>query len=201
MGNLKDHYEKFAEEVLKPIFPWLVRDLMNRGGFSIKGKRVLDLGCGPGHISEALLRHDPELVVGLDISEDMLQRAAKRAKGAIMIEGDACSLPFIAETFDAVISRGSLFFWADLEAALKGVFKALKPGGIAFMGGGYGLSTPDSVIQEIERRFGLNQKKDIPKVSPEELKKLAQKISGTNGEADIASAKGRGFWLVWKKFK
>ena len=66
--------------------PALIRALPGSGA-------VLDLCCGQGNITAALLAAGYD-VTGLDFSPAMLAHARARAPGAILIEGDAQSLPF-----------------------------------------------------------------------------------------------------------
>ena len=56
----------------------------------------------------------------------------------IPLLGDVHAIPAGEETFDLVVSRGSYHFWNDLPAAFREIFRVLKPGGIAYIGGGYG---------------------------------------------------------------
>jgi SAM-dependent methyltransferase len=51
--------------------------------------------------------------------------------------GDAQDLPFRDEYADLVVSRGSIFFWPDQLAGVKEAYRILKPGGVAYIGGGF----------------------------------------------------------------
>jgi arsenite methyltransferase len=98
------------------------------------GDRILDVGCGPGfYVTELLEEVGPEgLVVGLDISPDMLAVAAKRADGHDNVEfheADATSLPVPDASFDRLISVQVLEYVRDVPAALKEMHRALRPGG------------------------------------------------------------------------
>ncbi|HIE3847284.1 TPA: class I SAM-dependent methyltransferase [Pseudomonas aeruginosa] len=97
--------------------------------------RVLDLGCGAGHVSF----HVAPLVgqvVAYDLSQQMLDvvasTASERGLGNITIErGAAEHLPFVDDAFDFVFSRYSAHHWSDLGLALREVRRVLKPGGVA----------------------------------------------------------------------
>jgi trans-aconitate methyltransferase len=89
------------------------------------GERILDLGCGDGTLTEQIAAAGAS-VVGIDASPEMVAGAKKRGLDARVL--DATKLPFDGE-FDAVFSNAVLHWIADADAALGGVFRALKPGG------------------------------------------------------------------------
>jgi ubiquinone/menaquinone biosynthesis C-methylase UbiE len=97
--------------------------------------RVLDLGCGAGHVSFHVAPAVGE-VVAYDLSQQMLDvvDAAAADKGLDNIRtvrGAAERLPFQNAEFDFVFSRYSAHHWSDLALALREVRRVLKPGGVA----------------------------------------------------------------------
>lgn len=99
------------------------------------GARLLDLGCGAGHVSFHVAPLVAE-VVAYDLSQAMLdvvaRAAAERGLGNISTEcGAAERLPFADASFDFVFSRYSAHHWSDLGQALREVRRVLKPGGVA----------------------------------------------------------------------
>jgi SAM-dependent methyltransferase len=101
------------------------------------GSTVLDLCCGQGrHVVElARLGHK---VTGVDLSKPLLKRARQRGKGLPIrwLEADMRELKFRAE-FDVVVSFYHAFGYFDEEPenerVLRGIVRALKPGGRLFM--------------------------------------------------------------------
>ncbi|OBR75486.1 SAM-dependent methyltransferase [Xanthomonas arboricola] len=97
--------------------------------------RLLDLGCGAGHVSFQLTPLMAE-VVAYDLSADMLEVVAATAaeRGLTQVrtmQGAAERLPFETGSIDAVVSRYSAHHWSDLGQALREVRRVLRPGGIA----------------------------------------------------------------------
>jgi SAM-dependent methyltransferase len=97
------------------------------------GERILDLGCGDGALTEKLVQAGAN-VVGADNSEALL--AAARARGLDVRFVDGQALDFGPE-FDAVFSNAALHWMTRAEDVVKGVARALKPGGrfVAEFGG------------------------------------------------------------------
>jgi len=97
--------------------------------------RVLDLGCGAGHVSFAVAPR-ARAVAAYDLSADMLDVVARAAadRGMTNIttrQGVAEHLPFADASFDCVLSRYSAHHWRDFAAGLSEAARVLKPGGIA----------------------------------------------------------------------
>jgi ubiquinone/menaquinone biosynthesis C-methylase UbiE len=93
---------------------------------------TLEIACGTGALLPEIARRS-ELTVGLDYSSAMLDRAKDRvlASGmsASVIRGDARSLPFEDEVFDAVVSTFPASFIAS-QRALDEIARVLKSGGM-----------------------------------------------------------------------
>jgi ubiquinone/menaquinone biosynthesis C-methylase UbiE len=94
--------------------------------------KILDVGTGPGIIALQLaeMGHD---VTGVDLAEGMLEEANKNAKrygiNVTFEIGDAQSLPFPDNSFDAVVSRWVLWTLPEPERALREWHRVVKPGG------------------------------------------------------------------------
>ncbi len=100
------------------------------------GSRVLDVAAGAGGQSLAAARRvgPSGHLLATDISPTILEYAAKAATDAGLTnvatrELDGERLTVAAGTFDAVISRVGLIYFPDQQAALAGMYRALRPGG------------------------------------------------------------------------
>jgi 2-polyprenyl-3-methyl-5-hydroxy-6-metoxy-1,4-benzoquinol methylase len=96
----------------------------------LKGKLILDVGCGMGRFAEVATRWGAR-VVGIDLSA-AAEVAAKNlaARDFVAFQADVFALPFAPESFDIIYSVGVLHHTPDCEAAVKVLDKYLKPGGI-----------------------------------------------------------------------
>ena len=100
-----------------------------------KTARLLDLGCGAGHVAFAVAPAVAE-VVAYDLSADMLAVVAEsaRARGLsnlVTQQGGVERLPFPDASFDVVMSRFSAHHWRSFAAGLAEARRVLKPGGRA----------------------------------------------------------------------
>ena len=160
--TLPDYYQTVAEDVI--------------AFCGNQGDRIwVDLGTGPGGLGLALLEKVPDgTMVLMDPNADALRRAldAARQHGVgsrvVAVVGSAESIPLPHESVDVVVSRGSFYFWRDRAQGLKEVYRILRPGGQAMIGGGLGSGYPQWARQEFIRRRRESAK------SPEEARKFAE---------------------------
>ena len=108
--------------------------------------RVLEAGCGTGAVARDLARMSRvDEVIGLDPSPTFLEKARELAAGMTNLrfeEGDARSLPFESNAFDAVIFHTCLTHVPAPEKALDEAFRVLRAGGtLAVFDGDYASTT------------------------------------------------------------
>ena len=96
---------------------------------------IVDLCCGTGDLTFALLRSDPSLrVTGVDFCEPMLDGARRRAERAAeggaarFLRSDVMALPFPDASFDGAIMGFSMRNVVDIGATLREARRVLKPG-------------------------------------------------------------------------
>src|SRR5829696_4583134 len=105
------------------------------------GARVLEVGCGPGHLSIRLARQHGLDVTGLDLDPAMIERARANSDQAgdggesrpSFLVSDVAALPFPDGSFDLVISTFSMHHWADPTAGLAEIGRVLRPGARALV--------------------------------------------------------------------
>jgi arsenite methyltransferase len=121
-----------------------------------EGKEVLDVGCGYGRTACHLARKYRCKVIGIDISEKMIEGARRKAKKEYLEDvvnfeaGNAENVAFKNESFDAVISEGTTVF-VDKKTAIKEYVRVTKHDGYAGLNELSWRTKPSTEI--IERTF------------------------------------------------
>ncbi|HEV2127649.1 MAG TPA: bifunctional demethylmenaquinone methyltransferase/2-methoxy-6-polyprenyl-1,4-benzoquinol methylase UbiE [Thermomicrobiales bacterium] len=101
------------------------------------GDHVLDIATGTGDLAFATYQAGAKRVVGADFSEEMIEAARKKAPkhgpDVQFMIADALNLPFDAESFDAATVAFGLRNMSDYDAALREMYRVLRPGGEAII--------------------------------------------------------------------
>ena len=205
-NNLPDYYRTVAEDV--------IAFCGNQ-----RGRVWVDLGTGPGGLGLALLEKVSDgAMVLMDPNADALRRALDAAcergvaSRAVAVIGSAESIPLPDASVDVVVSRGSFYFWQDRAQGLREVWRILRPGGRAMIGGGLGSGYPQWARQEFTRRRRESAKspeearKFVEARSPETFRHLAAEASlpsfeviGEGGLTADDPKTGIGIWLRFTK--
>ncbi len=122
--------EVYEEFFLPALFRQWAPQVAEAAGLAA-GQKVLDVACGTGVLArEAIKRVGPSgSVTGLDRNEGMLAVARREAPGLEWRPGRAEALPFADGAFDAVLSQFGLMFFEGRVAALKEMWRVLRPSG------------------------------------------------------------------------
>jgi ubiquinone/menaquinone biosynthesis C-methylase UbiE len=123
-------------------------------GVDLRGRRVLDIGCGLGGIDVLLVRdHHAAAVVGIDLEPGLVRRARERFASAGLADRieahvvQAGPFTFADGSFDVVFSKDSLVQIPDKRAIFAEVRRVLRPGGLLVMSdwlrGGEGVYSPE----------------------------------------------------------
>lgn len=203
-----DHYYYVADDILDFCEPR-------------KGVWV-DLGAGTGSVAFAVAAKSHASAQGstfvlLDPDRDALATALDRARAAnlahriVAVVGKAEEMPLPSESVDLVFSRGSIFFWNDPAEGLKEVYRVLRPGGEAMIGGGKGSKNPRMAEAEVGLEEQAEQDVDLSKLPdfarlrhPKTFRKWAEdadipefKVIGRGSSSD--KKHHGGIWLRFTK--
>lgn len=130
-------YDRHARLLFASLYSRIAADI---AGHTPRGARVLEVGCGPGHLSVLLASRHGLAVTGLDLDPRMIERARTNAarapdgvRQAVFVVGDAATLPFADASFDLVVSTFSMHHWSDPKAGLNEMARVLRPEGKALI--------------------------------------------------------------------
>ena len=100
---------------------------------SLADKRVLDLGCGLGYFAREARERGARQVVGVDLSERMLDEARRRTTDPGIVYARDSLEAFSAEpaAFDLVVSSLALHYIADYAGLVRRIEKGIKVEGYA----------------------------------------------------------------------
>lgn len=179
------------------------------------GQRVLDVGCGPGETTGVLREVvGPDgAVVGLDRSDDMLEKARARVHQRGWSNVRFCTQDLGAESilageanFDAIVGRRVLMYLPDPEIALRGLMRHLAPDGVvafqehaAWLAGDAALAYPlhaktFAMVWETVRREGGNTQIGVD--LPSMMQAAGLQVEEARGEA-LIEGYGRPRGLGW----
>lgn len=136
--HTKREYDKFAKEYHEHLLnpernkwhkhvekPYLLKLLKDK----IKNKTVLDLGCGSGIFTKDLLKFKPKKLIGLDLSEGLINIAKREYPSIEFYQGDAKKTNFGKQEFDLIFSSLMVHYFDNLLPLFKEVSRILKTKG------------------------------------------------------------------------
>ncbi len=144
-GALPDYYPFVAEDILRLCAP-------DDDGVWV------DLGCGGGPVALALAERCRAQMILVDPNDEALASARESAEERGFgdridtMQGRAEELPLPDRSVDLVVSRGSIYFWDDQPKGLSEVYRVLREGGQAMIGGGLGRDYPEWARREFIKR-------------------------------------------------
>jgi len=152
-GSRAEGYKEGAGVRMMPAYLSVAKQVAE--DYAKGASNCLDLGCGPGQLTVEVAKATGLEVTGLDYEPEVIDLAVQYAKECGLasrmhwVAADVHALPFADNSFDVIMSRGSIFFWRDQALALREIMRVLKPGGWAFLGGGGGRFLSQEEAQKV----------------------------------------------------
>ncbi|WFN36809.1 methyltransferase domain-containing protein [Methanomicrobium antiquum] len=197
--------DKIAREIFKEAYPKIADKIINTT--KIKSGKCIDAGCGPGMLGISLGKKTSLFIDLLDISEDSGEICTKNLKSENLTDkcrfvlGDVMQMPFEDNYADLVVSRGSIFFWENLGKAFSEILRVLKPGGVAFIGGGFGSAKiEEDIVKKMAKEYPEWRKSE--KKGKKTTIKRRLKIVKALLEEEIpyeSICDESGFWIILRK--
>ena len=145
---MTEWHRAYIQNAYRELENGTTRNQLHTLNINATGKRVLDVGCGPGNLLVALSTDTPELLVGVDVDAVFLATGRSRIEALIepssvdplLLHASLPILPFADETFDLVTCFLVMSHVPDDTTALTELARVLKPGGtLAISGHGMGF--------------------------------------------------------------
>ena len=126
------------------------------------GERILDLGCGTGHLTHEIATRGAE-VFGVDSSAEMIAQARAKYPALTFELANACTMKFDVP-FDAVFPNAALHWIHEAEQAVARIAAALKPGGrfVAEFGGKGNVAAIQAGIRHALLTMGIDEASVFP---------------------------------------
>jgi ubiquinone/menaquinone biosynthesis C-methylase UbiE len=137
---------------------------MQLDGQDLRGKEVLDVGCGTGALSFVALEQGAASVTCGDISSGMLRVAQEKAAAAgypagqvSFVELDAEALPFVPGSFDVAMTGMTFGHLPDQQAAVSELARVTRPGGLVCVG----AHAPEHYWEAVDASFRAITKRRV----------------------------------------
>ena len=177
---------KRVNSLWEKIYPYLTSQIME--SYKRDSGEVLELGPFSGGISICLAGSYPKLKITIaEESPEVVKYLRQEISSSGLAEKvgvKKTNLNHLAlddSQFDLVVFRGAFFFLNKKKNLLQEIFRVLKDGGIAFVGGGFGKGTPKELINEIaDESRELNDRLGRRRVGIKELEEMVRKSELTD---------------------
>jgi demethylmenaquinone methyltransferase/2-methoxy-6-polyprenyl-1,4-benzoquinol methylase len=133
--NISTHYDGLNRVISFGIDQSWRKKVINMVS-NTKPEKVMDVATGTGDLAIAMAKTSAKEIIGIDISNGMLDIGRKKIKAKAlsekieMVQADSENLPYKDNTFDAITVAFGVRNFENLDKGLKEIFRVLKPGGI-----------------------------------------------------------------------
>ena len=201
--NVKEYNENVMKGLFRKVYPFIAQQIVNYTG--VNEGHCIDLGGGPGMLGISIAEITNLNVVIYDLLPECIEEARRNVVERNLIQrvsakqGKAEEIDFPDNSIDLVISRGSIFFWEDQKKGICEVYRVLKPGGWAYIGGGMGSA---ELLLEVQMERAKNpkfsEKSDTQRIPnpPGHFEKILKECQIPNATVDNSIA---GTWIIFQK--
>ena len=187
----------------KKIYEYLTQQFIQ--DYGITEGRCLDIGTGQGNLGLELAKQTSLQLYLLDIKEESLAIALASCEESglqsrvSIIKAAAEQMPFLDNYFNLVISRGSIFFWQSQTDGLREVYRILRPGGVAYIGGGSSRLMPQAELKELLKWAKPIHREAVPNWNKVTSEPYLRECLEKAGVRNFKITKDTGTWIEIKK--
>ena len=156
-----------SKDTLAPVYEPLAQQISKDFKLSEKTGIGIDIGSGPGTLIIELCNYTKLHWINADINPHFFgyfhEMADKCGIGhrVSSVLADVHDLPFRSNYADFIVSRGSYRFWDNKVKAFGEIYRVLKPGAVAYIGGGFSRNLPLETATRIRAKQGRKIDYDI----------------------------------------
>lgn len=200
--DARSYNENTMKGLFRKIYPVIAGQIVSRTG--VRQGHCIDLGGGPGMLGIRIAQASELRVTVVDPQAECVALAfeniAEHGLGERVEARAGCAeqLDFADDSVDLVVSRGAIYFWTDQAAGLREIHRVLRPGGWAWVGGGFGnreLREEILAAKAADGDWNRARKERGQRNPPEHFARLL-------GELEIAGEvrhDDEGTWIVFRK--
>lgn len=200
--NARQYNEQTMKGLFRKIYPVIAGQAIAHTG--VRSGLAIDLGGGPGMLGICLAQASELRVVVVDPLSECVELARENIADHGLghrieaRQGQAEALDFADASVDLVVSRGSIYFWEDQGRGLTEIRRVLRPGGWAYVGGGFGSAALRDEIfanKADDPKWHEARRERGRKHPPEHFRRLLADLCIDGKVSDDE----HGMWIVFQK--
>jgi ubiquinone/menaquinone biosynthesis C-methylase UbiE len=204
MKKNAENFDTISRTVFAPIYPVIAEDILERT--QVREGLCVDIGAGTGRLGLAVADKNSDIdVILYDMSEEMLEIAEfdippQHYDRCSTMVGDVERFLFKDNTLSLAVSRGSVFFWENKVQGFNEIYRALKPGGWAYIGGGFGnvylLQSIVETMRRVRPKWDQVRQERLRTYNKDFFERMMADTIVPNYEVNSEEA---GIWVVFQK--
>jgi ubiquinone/menaquinone biosynthesis C-methylase UbiE len=201
--DAREYNENIMKGLFRKVYPLIAHQIIEHTG--IYTGHCIDVGGGPGMLGISIAEITNLNIIIYDLLPECIEEARRNVVERNLLhristkQGKAEKMDFPDNSIDLIISRGSIFFWEDQKKGILEIYRILRPGGWAYIGGGMGSAELLLEVQmERSKHPKLYEKNDTKRIPnpPGHFENILTECQIPNATVNNSMA---GTWLIFKK--
>jgi ubiquinone/menaquinone biosynthesis C-methylase UbiE len=192
-------------DALLPVYPLIAQQCVD--DYQLDQGICLDIGAGSGQLGTEIAKITKMTIYYIDIDPEFIALARNTVAASNIdndtyyMQADVCqALPLPDDYADFIISRRSICFWSEPAAGLAEIYRVLKPGGNALVGGGLGRYVPLTMRKRLTALKRSTHVAGYRRFTLKELEEVAIEAGIPNFKmVNEDCSEGKDGWIEFKK--